>query len=156
MSIVGYLTYCDATLPNILDSMQILDGWQSQLLLLLRAINVLKLAFALPLRFNVARAVLLGWFPAGPVSLLTSGLVGSAVTVAALPLQLNNVIGLTSSSCASFIICIFPGGLELALLQTEPRKKQRERAILAAGMVLFGLLLLTTGTYANLRRMLYS
>eukprot|EP00929_Paragymnodinium_shiwhaense_P026715 TRINITY_DN15822_c0_g1_i3.p1 TRINITY_DN15822_c0_g1~~TRINITY_DN15822_c0_g1_i3.p1 ORF type:complete len:162 (+),score=27.60 TRINITY_DN15822_c0_g1_i3:252-737(+) len=158
MSLVGYLSYCGDTEANILDSMSVLtEGWQRALVFAIRVANVLKLAFALPLRFNVARSVFLERRHGNSRLLhvgLTTLLVSAAVGIAACPLRLSNVIGVTSAVCASFIIYIFPAALCISLSQRRPSKHRRGGEPVAYCVGAFGLCLLLSGTYTNLQRML--
>lgn len=153
MSVVGYASYCDATTPNILDSLRPRGGWQDLFVAAVRGMLVTQLVFALPLRFNVARCVISSRVPSpGPRThvLLTVGLVASAAGLAACPLRLNVAIGVTSAVCASFIIYIFPAALELSLMSREEEARRPvARGLVAVGVVLFGAVLLVAGTAAN-------
>merc|ERR1712203_745999 len=143
-------------MPNILDSIpSSYQGWQGQMILVVRVALVMQLAVALPLRFNVVRSILNRWCEStesvGHVS-ITVAMVSSAVALAACQLKLNVAIGVTSAVCASFIIYIFPAGLDIVMwLKRNPGKRMDSRRVFAIFVVGFGFLLLLTGTYANLR-----
>jgi len=144
----GYSMFCDATQPNILDSLGDAAPPGSPdrpLILFARGAVALQLTLALPLRFYVARTTIASnESRCIKLVLLSGALVGSAVALAALPLSLATVLGITSSVCASIIIYILPAVIDLRLALPG-----RLRKIFSIFSLLVGLFVLTAGLVAN-------
>lgn len=143
----GYLTFCSKVQPNILDSYDSTrnDGL-GVFVVVARAMVAVQLTLALPMRFHVARTTALGGrnvlFGIQGLKLRASVgllLVASAAGLAALPLPLATVLGLTSSVCASMIIYILPAFLDLKLqLPGVLRKATSVLSLLVGAFVLAG------------------
>jgi len=149
ISVYGYATFCDLTSPNILDSLGrwVADtSFRGLMVLLAKLMLSVQLTLALPMRFFVTRRSLLG-DAMGPVQRwLASGVfVAAAAALATLPLQLNMVMGITSSICASMIIYILPSFIDLKLQLPGFARK-----VLSAVSLPIGCFVLVAGTVANL------
>lgn len=151
--VVGYLALCGGEIAdNVLDSLG-----NGALVLLARSALSLQLALALPMRFLVARSVLLrGGLEGRPLAYYgtTLGLVGASTLIACLTSSLHLVIGVTSAVCASALIYILPGAAHYATCcdQRAPPLSPGRLAralLLPAAAIALGSVLLTAGTVFN-------
>jgi len=150
ISVYGYAMFCDATLPNILDSLHNVvplgSGPMGTLVMLARAALALQLTLALPMRFWGARKVIGGDMPGlfGRAALAFM-LVASSTALAVTPLSLATVLGVVSSVCASMIIYILPAIVDLRV--QLPGRLRKAASLLS---LLVGLFILIAGLAANL------
>ena len=151
IAVIGYLSYCGTITPNVMDSLQNVEGWRQVLVQVARVALVAQLMFSLPIRFNATRDVVNTHLPALVPHmwyhvLVTTVIVGSAVGVASTNLGITVVLGITSSVAASSTIYTFPASLEIANRHHVPTWR-----ILFASMVCFvGLIVLVAGLYSNI------
>ena len=151
IAVMGYLSYCGTITPNVIDSLQNVEGWRQVLVQVARVALVLQLSFSQPIGFSVTRGVINAHLPSLVPHmwfhvLVTAVIVGSAVGVAATNLGIDVGIGITSSVSASFTIYMFPASLEIANKRHLPAWR-----ILFASMACFvGLVVLVAGVYSNI------
>lgn len=151
IAVIGYLSYCGTITPNVLDSLQNVEGRRQVLVQVARVALILPLSFSPPIIFSVIRGVINArlpflvpymWFHV----LITAVIVGSAVGVASTNVGINTVAGVVSSVCSSFLIFVIPASLEIANRRHVPAWR-----ILFASMVcLVGLVVLVAGVYSNI------
>lgn len=135
LAVIGYLSYCEDTLPNILSNM----GTVSLLVIIAKILLVAQLCFALPMRFHVTRNVIYDqsnylnshyhMYSSGIKGrianwIISSAIYGSAVMVTCLVASPAIAIGLTSAVCASFLIYIFPA---CSYIQLEYNRHEKEK-----------------------------
>ena len=153
--VVGYLSLCGGDIAdNVLDSLA-----HTPVVLVARGALALQLCLALPLRFLVARSVLLraGAMEQDGRSLAfygtTLALVLGSLALASVTDSLHLVIGITSSVCASALIYVLPGAAHYKLLweRTPPLSSGGLffALMLPALCVAVGVVLLTAGTAFN-------
>ena len=149
IAVVGSITFCDDVPQNILDgyTSDVRGGeanWRAHMVLFARIALVLQLCFALPLRFHVARGVIIDERSATEWSLCltTALLVVSAAAFASPPVGLKTTIGLTSAICASVVIYVLPSRVHSAFAE-RPANAQ----LFIAGLVAaFGFVVLVGGS----------
>ena len=149
IAVVGSITFCDDVPQNILDgyTSDVRGGeanWRAHMVLFARIALVLQLCFALPLRFHVARGVIIDERSATEWSLCltTALLVVSAAAFASPPVGLKTTIGLTSAICASVVIYVLPARVHAAFAE-RPANAQ----LFIAGLVAaFGFVVLVGGS----------
>merc|ERR1712062_925791 len=113
------------------------------------------LSAGMPLRVHVCRDIIASVLrPNGHASksyhvFVTSIILWTAVGMASLPLSLKKAIGLTSAICASLIIYILPGTVELMRLQIQGFNVSS--GTMASFSVLFGLAVFFLGPAAILQ-----
>ena len=57
-AVIGYLSYCGTITPNVLDSLQNVEGWRQVLVQVARVALILPLSFSPPIIFSVMRGVI--------------------------------------------------------------------------------------------------
>lgn len=152
LGVYGYLMFCGRTTPNILDSFS-----ADVFVLFARCALSVQLTLALPMRFFVTRRTIANLRKSNGDQKelsqfsrigLSAVLVGSAAFLAALPLRLETVLGITSSVCASMIIYIMPAMVDLWFQLPGRFKILRLTASLVSLVV--GLFVFAGGLAANI------
>eukprot|EP00928_Gymnodinium_smaydae_P075558 TRINITY_DN58576_c0_g1_i1.p1 TRINITY_DN58576_c0_g1~~TRINITY_DN58576_c0_g1_i1.p1 ORF type:complete len:491 (+),score=65.64 TRINITY_DN58576_c0_g1_i1:72-1475(+) len=158
IALFGFLSYCDATAPNIIDSLDREGGWKADMVLISRIALVLQLCLTMPVRFNVATAIAVPPPNAGtPVpfkwhAAVVTALLFTASGLAELSVPVNVALGITSAVCASGVMFIYPALCELALFKNGRIKKlSKARAACAVVVLCLGVFTMVGGTYANLK-----
>ncbi|XRB12046.1 sodium-coupled neutral amino acid transporter [Pseudoscourfieldia marina] len=149
ITVYGIVSFCGDVKQNVLDGYSIHSGkhddWRGHMVLFARCALAVQLIFALPLRFHVARDVLVDAYNDDmmKVRLVTFALVASAAAAAAPPVPLRTAIGLTSAVCASVVIYIIPARLSFALYDSALAR------VTACAMAVFGVLVMVGGSYGS-------
>ena len=145
MALVGFLTFGDRTLGNVLNNFPA-DNTMVNVARLCFGLNVLT---TLPLEAFVCREVMVNyWFPGDPFNmnlhlLFTSSLVVSAMILSMMTCDLGVVFELVGATSASAMAYILPPLCYLKLAKELPRwKRAGAWATAAFGTVVMGISLL--------------